>query len=52
MNSALLSVLDTEKTTEAVKVTRPSTLVEVATIAAMFLATSAVVILLALTWVA
>jgi len=51
MNSALLSILDTEKTTEVKKATKPSTLGEIATLATMFLATSAVILLLALTWV-
>jgi len=51
MNSALLSTLDTEKTTEVEKVSSTSTLGEIATLVMMFLATSAVVLLLTLSWV-
>ncbi|GAK83675.1 hypothetical protein JCM19238_1237 [Vibrio ponticus] len=53
MNSALLSMLDTEKTaqTETESKQQVSTLEEVVTLAVMFLATSAVVLLLSLSWV-
>ncbi|GAL17780.1 hypothetical protein ACPV5O_15440 [Vibrio maritimus] len=56
MNSALLSTLDTEKSNaeennEKASVSSTSTAAEIATILAMFLATSAVILLLSLTWV-
>ena len=53
MNAALLSTLDTEKTTEVEKASKSSTstLGEIATILTMYLATSAVVLLLSLSWV-
>ncbi|MCW8345419.1 hypothetical protein MD535_05155 [Vibrio sp. ZSDZ65] len=54
MNSALLSTLDNsaEKTEVAQTATKQtSTLVEIVSLATMFLATSAVVLLLSLTWV-
>ncbi|MGF1911522.1 hypothetical protein L4C38_19025 [Vibrio kasasachensis] len=53
MNSALLSILDTEKSTTVDEASKPSTstLGEIATLTSMFLATSAVVLLLTLTWV-
>ncbi|MFA0440357.1 hypothetical protein BCU66_014170 [Vibrio sp. 10N.286.49.B1] len=52
MNSALLSTLNNDQNTE-VKETpaQMSTLAEIASLATMFLATSAVVLLLSLTWV-
>ncbi|SON49165.1 hypothetical protein [Vibrio tapetis] len=57
MNSALLSILDTDKATkevEEIKTSKSSTssLGEIATIVGMYLATSAVIVLLSLTWVA
>ncbi|MBY6196103.1 hypothetical protein [Vibrio hangzhouensis] len=53
MNSALLSTLDTEQATEVEQASKSSssTLAEIATIITMYLATSAVVLLLSLTWV-
>ncbi|WP_161987028.1 hypothetical protein [Vibrio ponticus] len=53
MNSALLSMLDTEKATqiETKNTQQVSTLEEVLTLAVMFVSTSAVVLLLSLFWV-
>ncbi len=53
MNSALLSMLDTEDTTKVENNAqqKTSTLAEIATLAVMFVSTSAVVLLLSLTWV-
>jgi hypothetical protein len=53
MNSALLSYFDLDTKSSTQQETKSvSTLAEIATIATMFVATSAVVILLGLTWVA
>ncbi|MCJ2377023.1 hypothetical protein LNL84_09270 [Vibrio sp. ZSDZ34] len=53
MNSALVSYLDQDTENSTQKVGKPvSILVEVAAIALMFIATSAVILLLSLTWVA
>ncbi len=53
MNSALLSYFDLDTKSSTQKNTKPaSTLIEIATISVMFAATSAVVVLLGLTWVA
>jgi hypothetical protein len=53
MNSALLSTLDTEKSNkvESASKSSTSTAAEIATIVAMYLATSAMILLLSLTWV-
>ncbi len=53
MNSALLSMSDTEITTQAEPqhIQQVSVLEEVLTLSAMFLSTSAVVLLLTLQWV-
>ena len=53
MNSALLSTLGSEKTREINDASKSSssTLGEIATTAMMYLATSAVIMLLSLTWV-
>ncbi|MCL9776219.1 hypothetical protein [Vibrio methylphosphonaticus] len=51
MNSALLSTLDKSEKKEATQTTETSTFVEIVSLATMFLATSAVVLLLSLTWV-
>lgn len=53
MNSALLSILDTEETTSVENNAQAgtSTLAEIATLSVLFLATSAVALLLTLSWV-
>ncbi|WP_165862930.1 hypothetical protein [Vibrio sinensis] len=53
MNSALLSMLDTEETTNVENTAQAgtSTLAEIATLAVLFLSTSAVALLLSLSWV-
>lgn len=50
MNAALLSTLGTEKATEVKKASATS-LGDIVTLGTMYLATSAVVLLLALTWI-
>ncbi|EGU46918.1 hypothetical protein VII00023_17654 [Vibrio ichthyoenteri ATCC 700023] len=53
MNSAPQSMLDTEETTQVDNSSKQqiSTFAEILTLTAMFLATSAVVLLLSLSWV-